>query len=79
MVETCGHPTKKGPCTMRKGHEAKFHRHREYNTVEWIIRHPKSRVILESGQARVPLNYAMTRQLDRHGSIVVECEVGGVD
>lgn len=69
--ELCGAPTPKGPCTLRKGHNVEWHRHREYESTSWTIKNEKGKV-LESGQNRVPLNYAITRQMLKHDSIVIE-------
>lgn len=79
--ETCGVDTPNGPCTMPKGHQAKFHRHRVYpNTVYWIIKSIHLRPnILSRGNGRVPLNYAISDALKTHDRIVIELEVGTDD
>lgn len=41
-IPLCGYPTKNGPCNMPKDHQARFHRHRIYNRVEWILRVERS-------------------------------------
>jgi len=72
-VELCGAQTPTGPCTLKKGHRLNYHRHRLYEQVTWAIfavgnidgKH------LESGKARVPLNYAVTRQLEEHDKLVI--------
>lgn len=77
MKELCGHPTPKGPCTMQKGHNTEWHRHRKYDSVKWNIKEKANSTILESGVGRVPLNYAITRQLDNHDKLVVIVERDG--
>lgn len=68
--ELCGEPTPNGPCTMPKGHRVGYHRHRVYQNITWTI-HTDKGVRVESGEARVPLNYAITRALENHGMIEV--------
>lgn len=71
--ELCGEPTSSGkPCNMPKGHNAPFHRSREYNKpVNWIIKNTVNKE-LESGIGRKELGYAMTRWLKSGISIVIE-------
>jgi hypothetical protein len=39
VTELCNEPTTSGkPCNMKKGHPARFHRHREYTRTEWIMK-----------------------------------------
>lgn len=68
--ELCGKPTPKGPCTMPKGHVTGYCRHRLYEQVTWTIETPGG-VTLETGSARVPLNYAVTRCLKDHENLVI--------
>lgn len=65
--EFCGVETSKGPCTMPKGHAAAYHRHRVYQTVLWTVK-ANSRV-LQKGQGRVELNYAIKTALENHKKI----------
>jgi hypothetical protein len=69
-TEICGLPANGGECTMPKGHYAKYHRHRLYQKVEWVISTTMGEV-LEKGNARVPMNYAITRQFDKHDRLVI--------
>lgn len=69
MPELCGVQTPTGPCTMDKGHKLPYHRHRIYNKVTWKVLN--NGTVLEEGTGRVPLNYAMTRQLDKYDNIEV--------
>jgi hypothetical protein len=73
--ELCGLPTKSGkPCNMRKGHEAKFHRNRDYKLpLEWVIK-TKAKKVLESGNGRKALGYAMTYWLKKDISLIIEVE-----
>ena len=66
----CGAPANGGPCTMKKGHYANFHRHRIYNEVTWTIRTSDGET-LETGSARVPMNYAITRCFENHDNLVI--------
>lgn len=68
--ELCGKPTPTGPCTLEKNHRLEYCRHRLYEQVTWTIETPGG-VTLETGTARVPLNYAVTRCLANHENIVV--------
>lgn len=70
MKELCGHPTPSGPCTMPKGHSVGYHRHRVYQNITWTIE-DKNGDKIESGESRVPLNYAITRALEKSAFIVV--------
>jgi hypothetical protein len=61
--EICGEPTPNGPCNMRKGHEARFHRHRNHNhAIEWQIVNPVNKIISQ-GRGRNDLGYALTKVL----------------
>lgn len=68
--ELCGIVTPNGPCTLKKGHRVEWHRHRKYETTDWTIKSEDGKV-LETGENRVPLNYAITRQLAKHDQIVI--------
>ena len=71
LTELCGETTKDGlPCTMPKGHYAPYHRHRKYKKVDWQIETTMGEV-LEKGSARVPMNYAITRQLEKHDMLKI--------
>lgn len=76
-TEVCGAPTSNGPCTMKKGHEATWHRARAYKKTFWRIKAGDPIKIINSGEARVPLQYAITDALGQHDNIVIEVEVGG--
>jgi len=69
-VELCGVQTPTGPCTLKKGHRLNYHRHRLYEQVTWEILSVDNK-LLEEGKARVPLNYAVTRQLEEHDKLVI--------
>lgn len=73
MNELCGKPTSSGkPCNMPKGHAGNFHRYREYKKpVEWSIKAAKSYRVIEQGNGRMELGYAMTRALKKHKNIVI--------
>lgn len=60
LTVECGKPTPNGPCTMKKGHYAPYCRHRKYEEVTWTIE-TLTGVTLETGSARVPMNYAISR------------------
>lgn len=71
LTEECGYPTTNGPCTMKKGHYANYHRHRKYEEVTWVIE-TKDGVVLENGSARVPMNYAISRAFKAgHTEIII--------
>jgi len=72
MVELCGHPTRSGkPCNMKKGHNANFHRHRDYPTpMAWVIENRVHKIV-EEGSGREELGYAITRHLDYLDNLVV--------
>ena len=72
--ELCGVETPNGPCTLRKGHNTGYHRHRIYAQVAWIIELAPEGTLLERGTGRIPLNYAVTRQLEHHRSIVIKIQ-----
>lgn len=67
--QLCNHPTPMGPCTMPKGHRVEYHRHREYEVMDWEIRIGQNK--LESGTNRVPLNYAIKDALDKYSEFTV--------
>ena len=69
-TEMCGAPANGGPCTMPKGHFAQYHRHRIYQKVDWEVKTTMGEV-LERGSARVPMNYAITRQLKKYENLVI--------
>jgi hypothetical protein len=73
MNELCGQPTSTGkPCNMPKGHSAKFHRHREYDKrIKWTIKNSVDK-ILEEGNGRRELGYAMTRWINSGVTLVIE-------
>lgn len=58
---------------MRKGHYAKYHRHREISRVSWTIETLGGKLISE-GEARVPLNYAITEALENHKNIIIRLD-----
>lgn len=69
--EFCGHPTKNGPCNMPKGHAGNFHRARDYpKPAVWSIEDNQGNVI-EEGNGRVPLSYAITRCLRQCPELVI--------
>lgn len=68
--ELCGEFTPNGPCTMLKGHSVGYHRHRVYSNITWTIENADG-TTLETGESRVPLNYAITRALEKDELIVV--------
>jgi hypothetical protein len=70
--ELCGADTPNGPCTMPKNHAARYHRHRLYQTVLWTVK-ANSR-ILQKGQGRVELNYAIKAALESHKKITCVIE-----
>ncbi len=70
-VELCGEKAPGGPCTLKKGHKLNYHRHRVYERVYWEITDGKSKEIIESGNSRVPMNYAITRCFEEHDFINV--------
>jgi hypothetical protein len=37
MSDLCGIMTENGPCTMKKGHETRYHRHRTYGALQWEL------------------------------------------
>ena len=69
----CNVDTPRGPCTMVKGHKAKFHRHIDRHTIEWTIK-DETGARIEKGRDKVPLGYAINRALDKKGSIIVYVE-----
>lgn len=72
MSDLCGVVTPTGPCTMQKGHSAQFHRHRVYDKTYWLIKVGKK--VIANGEARVPLQYAISDALGKHDKIVIEVE-----
>ncbi len=80
--ELCGAKTPNGPCTLPKGHRTGYHRHRIYPQVTWTIETDKG-VHIESGAARVPLNYAISEALAKHPLVVIHLkkwdEVGTIN
>lgn len=71
-TELCGEPAKGGPCTMVKGHHAKFHRHRNYKrAIKWTIKTPSHKIIKE-GKGRVDLGYALTAIMKDHPTVHIE-------
>ena len=79
MNEFCGQPTRSGkPCNMRKGHNANFHRHRDYPTpMQWEIQAPHLKlpnvfVTLEKGSGREELGYAITQYLEHSDKLVIK-------
>ncbi len=73
-TDLCGHPTTGGkPCNMRKGHPAPFHRYREYRPPAiWCIKDASTLKVVESGEGRVPLSYAIGRVIVNHPNIIIE-------
>ena len=73
MIELCGKPDKHGkPCNMRRGHQANYHRHRNYeNAVFWEINSPYNGKSYEVGRGRVSLGYALTRAMKIHDKVVI--------
>lgn len=67
----CGHPTSNGPCNMRKGHNAPYHRNSDRRKpMEWRIKYDDK--ILEFGEGRVEFGYALTKYLEQHDTLVIE-------
>lgn len=74
MNELCGQPTSTGkPCSMPKGHSAKFHRYRDYRApLQWVIKNQGTKKILEEGTGRKELGYAMTYWLKKGFNLTME-------
>lgn len=73
-IEKCGEATPNGPCSMPKGHKAKFHRNRDYKPpIEWQIKNEVNKV-LELGSGRKELGYAMTYWLKKGIKLTIEVE-----
>lgn len=72
--ELCGVETPTGPCTMLKGHTAKFHRHIPRKRFWWEIADETGKVVRE-GHSRVPMQYALAELLDNHTKLVIKVEV----
>jgi hypothetical protein len=68
-TELCGETAPGGPCTMKKGHKLNYHRHRVYEKVYWEIKTDDK--VLEVGNSRVPMNYAITRCFEEHENLTI--------
>lgn len=74
-TDLCGVTTPLGPCTMRKGHSASWHRHREYEHCSWRILDSKGKV-LDFGENIVPMNERIGFYRTQHKKLVIEIEIG---
>lgn len=72
--EICGQPTEKGPCTLEPGHKLNYHRHRVYDTVEWIITTPRGKELLK-GTGRLNLQYALNDAFIKSTKIIISAEL----
>lgn len=73
--ELCEMPTAKGPCTMPKGHDLPYHRHREYEHSFWQIKDEKGK-LLASGENMVPMNTAIGRLRKTYDKLFIAVEIG---
>lgn len=71
--QLCNEPTPLGPCTMKKGHEARWHRHHIYPKTEWIMRNEKG-ILLAEGSGINPLTAAISRNRKDGITLLVEIE-----
>jgi hypothetical protein len=71
MPKLCNYETPNGPCTMVKGHKAKWHRHIDRKRLNWHI-HDQNNDLIHSGIDKVPLIYAMNDALAGSDKIVIE-------
>jgi hypothetical protein len=67
--ELCGKMTPHGPCSMKKDHATKYHRHRVFEVMEWELKVGTKKI--ESGINRVPLNYAIKDALNKHDKFTI--------
>jgi len=71
--EPCGVPTPLGPCTMPAGHEATWHRHREYEGIVWKMV-TRTSVIQGSGMNSLTNAISRNKSLDHKLVIEVICQ-----
>lgn len=68
----CGIETPLGPCTMKKGHAAQFHRHVVYETTNWEIYDTgKGNKLLSKGSGILPLQYAIAEAFEVTSKIII--------